>query len=57
MTKRHFEAFAREIAQSNRSTDERAAAAWIIVRVAQQFNPKFDASRFFIAAGLPQLAA
>lgn len=56
MTKQHFEAFAKEIANSNRSTDERAAAAWIVVRVAQQFNPRFDASRFFKAAGLPQLS-
>lgn len=57
MTKKHFEAFAREILHSNRSTDEKAAAAWIVVRVAQQFNPRFDASRFFKACGLSQLAA
>lgn len=56
MTKKHFEAFAKEIATSNRSLDERAAAAWIVVRVAQQFNTNFDANRFFKAAGLPQLA-
>jgi hypothetical protein len=56
MTKQHFEAFAREIANSNRPTNERAAAAWVVVRVAQQFNSRFDVSRFFKAAGLPQLA-
>lgn len=57
MTKQHFEAFAQEIAGSNRSEAERAAMAWVVVRVAQQFNSRFDAARFFRAAGLPQLAA
>lgn len=56
MTKRHFEAFALEIANSNRSLDERAAMAWLVVRVAQQFNPRFDSNRFFKAAGMAQLA-
>lgn len=57
MTKQHFIAFAREIAESNRSTDERIAAAWVVVRVAQQFNNRFDAARFFKACDLPQLAS
>jgi len=57
MSKKHFEAFARYMATSNRSQAERAAMAWLVVRVAQQFSPAFDASRFFKAAGLPELAA
>lgn len=56
MTKQHFEAFAREIRDSNRSEAERAAMAWLVVRVARAFNPRFDTGRFFRAAGLPQLA-
>jgi hypothetical protein len=56
MTKMHFEAFAREIRESNRSLDERAAMAWLVVIVAQSFNSRFDHSRFFTAAGLKELA-
>lgn len=52
MTKMHFEAFAREVRESNRSVEERAAMAWLVVRVASQFNPRFDSARFFKAAGL-----
>ena len=57
MTKKHFEAFAREIANSNRNDAERAAVAIVVVRVALQFNPRFDADRFYKAAGLPALAS
>lgn len=57
MTKMHFEAFAREIAQSADTLTvlERLAVANIVVRVAQQFNPRFAVSRFFRAAGLERI--
>lgn len=51
MTKQHFEAFAREIKNSQYTSDEKAAAAAIVIRVARQFNPRFDAFRFEKAAG------
>ena len=52
MIKKHFEAFAREIRESDRTPEEKTAAAIIIMRVARQFNPRFDADRFFKAAGV-----
>ena len=52
MTKEHFIAFAREIADSDRPREEKAAMAWLIIRVAREFNPRFDAVRFMRATGL-----
>jgi len=52
MTKRHFEAFAREIRESDRSDREKAAMYYLVVRVARAFNPRFDADRFQRACGL-----
>ena len=60
MTKKHFEAFAREIAayvQYSEDTPENTRryaifAARIVVSVAQEFNPRFDRERFLKACGL-----
>lgn len=55
MTKRHFEAFAREIQQSNRSFEEKAAMYYLVVRVAREFNARFDEARFLVACGLAEV--
>lgn len=53
MTKMHFEAMAKEIKESNRPSNEKAAAAHLFMRVAENFNPRFDKDRFWKACGLP----
>ena len=58
MTKKHFEAFAREIRAlitgGPMVTDDRVARAFaeVIVRIASQDNPRFDRERFMKACGL-----
>jgi len=57
MTKRHFEAFAREIYQMATNTtpgglSNAYAAAAVVIQVAEQFNPRFDRNRFMKACGL-----
>lgn len=52
MTKKHFEAFAREIAESNQDQIPKMFAAMVVIRVAQQDNPRFDRERFLKACGL-----
>ena len=54
MTKKHFETFAREIAASNNDDQTRMFAAITVIRVAQEFNPRFDRERFLKACGLSQ---
>ena len=54
MTKKHFEAFAREIAESDNSPETRMFAAMVVIRVAQEFNPRFDRERFLKACGLSE---
>ncbi len=55
MTKTHYEAFATEILFSDQPLETRAAMARLVIRVATQFNPRFDRARFLRAAGLPGL--
>ena len=63
MTKRHFEAFAREIADYVRfsqdmpeaTTKHATFAARVIAHVAAEFNPRFDRERFLKACGLSHL--
>ncbi len=52
MTKMHFQAFAFEILYSDQPLETKAAMARLVIRVAQQFNARFDAQRFLRAAGL-----
>lgn len=61
MTKRHFEEFARLIKQAGvdeggsdkgESLETRQYAAYLVSRVAREFNPRFDRGRFYRAAGL-----
>ena len=52
MTKKHFIALAREIAQSNNGIEAKMFAAMVVVRVAQLDNPRFDRARFLTACGL-----
>ena len=56
MTKKHFEAFASQIAadlRNNVATKEQAEyAANIVAAVANQFNSRFDRARFMKACGL-----
>ena len=55
VTKKHFEAFAREIAaaiEEGISKQEAVFAAYIIIRVASRGNPRFDQARFMKACGL-----
>lgn len=52
MTKKHFEAFAREIAASDNGGAAKMFAALVVIRVAQQDNPRFDRERFLKACGL-----
>ncbi len=54
MTKKHFIAFAREIAESGQSEITRWAMARLIIRVATDDNPRFDRSRFITACNLPE---
>lgn len=55
MTKQHFVAFAREIKQSDRSLEEKAAMYYLVIRVAREFNPHFDETRFRVACGLAEV--
>ena len=52
MTKRHFEAFAQELQESEQSEDIRLYCARLIADVAQRFNERFDRERFIHACGL-----
>lgn len=52
MTKKHFEAFAREISSSSGNYTTKLFAAVIFCRVAEQDNPRFDRERFLKACGL-----
>lgn len=52
MTKQHFEAFAREIQSSDRTVEEKMFAALVVIRVAKQFDGRFDSDRFLKACGL-----
>jgi len=52
MTKKHFIAFAREIAESNHSPETRMFAALVVIRIAERDNPRFDRARFLTACGL-----
>ena len=52
MTKRHFEALALEIRESNNDAQTKMFAAMVVIRVAQQFNLRFDRERFLRACGL-----
>ncbi|MDI3304627.1 MAG: hypothetical protein QJR04_25095 [Burkholderia multivorans] len=48
MTKKHFEALAREIAAIENEY-ARHAAALAVMRACMQFNPNFDCARFLSA--------
>jgi hypothetical protein len=58
MTKKHFEAFARDIRdagpeESNRlERATRIEQAWLIIRVAERDNSRFDREWFLRACGL-----
>ena len=52
MTKKHFIALAREIHDSDNDTQTKTFAAMVIIRVAQDDNPRFDRYRFLEACGL-----
>lgn len=51
MTKKHFEALAAEI-RTIFNEDHRHTAAVTVAKVARQFNPSFDAARFYKACGV-----
>lgn len=51
MTKQHFIALAKAIADI-REIQSRRMAATAVAEVAAQFNPRFDKARFFEACGL-----
>lgn len=50
MTKKHFEALAREIVKIENDM-ARAAACNAVINVAEQFNPRFDWEKFCRACG------
>ena len=52
MTKKHFEAFARQIQMSDVLPEIKEYAALVIVHVAEKDNPRFDRDRFLKACGL-----
>ncbi len=56
MTKKHFIAFAREIANSSQSEETRWAMARLIIRVADWDNGRFDRVLFLTACGLSELS-
>lgn len=60
MTKKHFEAFACEIRaqlEIDKLCSPRAAAmAEMVIKVASEDNPRFDAARFRHACGLASLS-
>jgi len=56
MTRKHFEAFAYELKHSDKPWPELRTAAELFIRMAKQFNPRFDSDRFLRAAGLERQA-
>ncbi len=52
MTKRHFEAFAREIKNSPEPESVKWSCAIIVCNIASDFNPRFNRERFMRACGL-----
>lgn len=52
MTKKHFEAFAYQIATSQQSEATRRQMAEMVASVARADNPRFDRDRFFRACRL-----
>lgn len=56
MTKKHFIAFAREIARGidapEVNLNARLYAANVVIRIAREHNPRFDTDRFLKACGL-----
>lgn len=54
MTRKHFEAIARDIKASADTADysAREYAAVLFANVAEQDNPRFDRKRFMLACGL-----
>lgn len=48
MSKKHFEALAAEIRKLDNAISRRDAA-YAVMKVAEQFNPAFDAERFYKA--------
>lgn len=51
MTKKHFESMARDIAASDNNDTTKMFAAIVIIRTAEQDNPRFDRARFLRACG------
>lgn len=54
MTKKHFISMARDIAASDQTPEAKTFAALVIIRTAQEDNPRFDRARFLKACGLAQ---
>ena len=52
VTKKHFEAFAEQIARHEGTKEEQLAMARLIIWVAEDDNPRFDRDRFLKACGL-----
>lgn len=52
MTKMHFETAARLIRESDNDATAKTFAALVFARTAEQFNPRFDRTRFMRACGL-----
>ena len=54
MTKKHFDAFAREIKAwvGELRFQDAALACRIVIRIASEDNPRFDRARFIKACGL-----
>ena len=52
MTKKHFIALAAAIKSSDNDLQTKTFAALVIIRVAEQDNPRFDRGRFLTACGL-----
>ena len=56
MQKRHFEAFARLVRESDADIASRRLAAYLFARIAADDNPRFDAERFYRACGLSEVS-
>lgn len=56
MSKRHYEAFARLVRESDADVFAKVFAARIFARIAAEDNPRFDRERFYRACGLSVLA-
>ncbi len=54
MTKKHFEAMAKDIKNANQTRDTKYFAALVVIHTAMQDNPRFDQGRFLKACGLEQ---